>query len=249
LQQQQQTQTQPAPPAQQPTVGGDPDEMFIGMLVDMGFPREKAARAVKATGGSNIEAAMDWCLTHSDEGGQTLGGQKPVHQETKPQPEKAETTTETPTETPMETESTTTPDVPTEHNALCNNCSKRIVGIRWKCAACSDYDLCSGCYETRTHNPLHVFEAYEKDIENPEKKPLTAEELAERKLRLQQKIQQQKIQRAAEEKQAEIDREKNRVKQGKEAQEAKKLWEQKTREREEAIKRKEKEEDRRRKNR
>lgn len=37
-------------------------------------------------------------------------------------------------------------------------------------------------------------------------------------VRLQEKIQQKKLQRAAEEKQADIEREKNRVKQGKEAQ-------------------------------
>jgi len=46
-----------------------------------------------------------------------------------------------------------------------------------------------------------------------------------------------------EERQSDIDREKNRIKGGKEAQEAKKLWEQKTKEREEVLKRKEKEEE------
>jgi len=46
-----------------------------------------------------------------------------------------------------------------------------------------------------------------------------------------------------EERQDEFEKEKNRIKGGKEAQEAKKLWEQKTKEREEALKRKEKEEE------
>jgi len=46
-----------------------------------------------------------------------------------------------------------------------------------------------------------------------------------------------------EEKQSEIEKEKNRIKNGKETQEAKKLWEQKTRDREETLKRKEKEDE------
>jgi hypothetical protein len=35
------------------------------------------------------------------------------------------------------------------HNALCDHCSHRIIGDRFKCTVCSDYDLCAPCHEIR----------------------------------------------------------------------------------------------------
>ncbi len=32
---------------------------------------------------------------------------------------------------------------PTVHNAICNNCMQRVVGTRYKCEDCADYDLVS----------------------------------------------------------------------------------------------------------
>ena len=43
----------------------------------------------------------------------------------------------------------------------CDECSQRSVsGIRWKCAQCHDYDLCTGCYMNRKHNCDHPFLRY-----------------------------------------------------------------------------------------
>lgn len=58
-----QPQTAASPPTTQQESGGV-NEMFIGALLDMGFPRDTAAKAVAATGGSSVEAAMDWCLSN-----------------------------------------------------------------------------------------------------------------------------------------------------------------------------------------
>lgn len=42
------------------------------------------------------------------------------------------------------------------HNATCNLCDKRIVGIRWKCTACIDFDVCSACKDnTASTHPFH----------------------------------------------------------------------------------------------
>eukprot|EP01096_Ripella_sp_DP13-Kostka_P001636 TRINITY_DN119_c0_g1_i1.p2 TRINITY_DN119_c0_g1~~TRINITY_DN119_c0_g1_i1.p2 ORF type:complete len:419 (+),score=227.52 TRINITY_DN119_c0_g1_i1:108-1364(+) len=53
---------------------------------------------------------------------------------------------------------------PVVHGAICDNCQNRIVGIRYKCFTCPDYDLCSTCEETSAsvHNPAHVFAVIKK---------------------------------------------------------------------------------------
>ncbi|CAH1249554.1 NBR1 [Branchiostoma lanceolatum] len=40
---------------------------------------------------------------------------------------------------------------------ICDQCEQIIVGIRYKCANCSDYDLCEACEQVSEHNPTHVF--------------------------------------------------------------------------------------------
>ncbi|PWN36079.1 uncharacterized protein FA14DRAFT_51584 [Meira miltonrushii] len=48
----------------------------------------------------------------------------------------------------------------TQHNAACNLCDKRIKGIRWKCTACIDFDVCSACKATT--NSTHPFHQWMK---------------------------------------------------------------------------------------
>lgn len=41
---------------------------------------------------------------------------------------------------------------------MCDTCRQRpIFGIRWKCAECPNYDLCSVCYHGDKHNLRHRF--------------------------------------------------------------------------------------------
>ncbi|CAB0029316.1 unnamed protein product [Trichogramma brassicae] len=41
---------------------------------------------------------------------------------------------------------------------ICDGCSVHgIIGIRWKCSQCSDYDLCTQCYMSDVHDLEHTF--------------------------------------------------------------------------------------------
>ncbi|KAL7287477.1 hypothetical protein TKK_0018577 [Trichogramma kaykai] len=43
-------------------------------------------------------------------------------------------------------------------NIICDGCSVHgIIGIRWKCSQCSDYDLCTQCYMSDVHDLEHTF--------------------------------------------------------------------------------------------
>jgi len=111
---------------------------------------------------------------------------------------------------------------------------------------CSDYDLCSTCYEMRLvlHDPDHTFVAHEKDIPMPEKKPLTEEEKKNALEMLKIKREEIRKKKTEEEARNEREREIKRRATGKEAVEAQNKWKEQQMKRDAAIKKKEQEEDR-----
>ena len=40
---------------------------------------------------------------------------------------------------------------------LCDECSDPVVGARWKCDVCPNYDLCEACYAEHGDNHEHSF--------------------------------------------------------------------------------------------
>ncbi|XP_076132832.1 E3 ubiquitin-protein ligase MIB2 isoform X2 [Alosa pseudoharengus] len=53
-------------------------------------------------------------------------------------------------------------------NIICDGCKKHgIMGMRWKCKVCYDYDLCTQCYMNNKHDLAHPFERYETAHSQP----------------------------------------------------------------------------------
>ncbi|XP_036083463.1 E3 ubiquitin-protein ligase MIB2 isoform X4 [Rousettus aegyptiacus] len=53
-------------------------------------------------------------------------------------------------------------------NIICDCCKKHgLRGMRWKCAVCFDYDLCTQCYMHDKHDLAHAFERYETAHSRP----------------------------------------------------------------------------------
>jgi len=53
----------------------------------------------------------------------------------------------------------------TLHDAVCDSCSNRIVGIRYKCSVCTDFDLCDTCEKKENvHDEQHAFIKIKKNI-------------------------------------------------------------------------------------
>ncbi|XP_030641535.1 E3 ubiquitin-protein ligase MIB2 isoform X2 [Chanos chanos] len=53
-------------------------------------------------------------------------------------------------------------------NIICDSCKKHgIMGMRWKCKVCFDYDLCTHCYMNNKHDLSHPFERYETAHSQP----------------------------------------------------------------------------------
>lgn len=47
-------------------------------------------------------------------------------------------------------------------NIICDGCKRHgIFGIRWKCAQCFDYDLCTQCYMADEHDLSHTFQRFQ----------------------------------------------------------------------------------------
>lgn len=149
----------PQQPQQAQQGGGGMDEGTMGQLNAMGFSEGQAKAAWKATGGGQggVEAMCQWILDHPEAGGEETGG-----------------------EGSSNASGGVEEDGKHVHQALCNRCKRQIVGTRWKCQGCADFDLCDSCYPMRVmwHDEEHEFTGHKEELAVEQKAPkvLTDEE-------------------------------------------------------------------------
>ncbi|KAG7213323.1 hypothetical protein KM043_002621 [Ampulex compressa] len=187
----------------------------IAMLIDMGFSKSKAEKALEITG-NKFEAAMEWLLAHSDDA------------EPSPEPPVAESAPTSIAETPTQ-----------DSNA---NASGQVftteIAKSMKCNVCKK--LFNSNLEVEFHATKSGHDSFSESME--EKKPLSEEEKKEQLRLLTEKLKQKSKEREEQEKRDALEREKNRIRSGKEMAEArrkleelemKKLLEERKREKEE----------------
>lgn len=194
-------------------------------LIDMGFPSIRAEKALAFVNNSSVQAAMDWIFEHMDDPDIDTASPSAQAQENQPP---ADTTAQA--------------DSPTVHNAMCNECQKQIIGIRYKSKVRADYDLCEKCKKITTAEDDDEFVAHTNDIVNP---TLTPEERQLQAQRLQQRIEEIRKKKKIDEETRDREREISRRREGKDTIEAKKLWEEAQAKREADKLRKEKEDEKR----
>lgn len=188
----------------------------IAMLVDMGFSMSKAEKALEITGNKGVEPAMEWLLAHSDDA------------EPSPEPPVAESAPASVADTPAQDSNASTG----------GQVSTTEVAKSMKC------DVCGKLFNSQLAIEFHVTKSGHNRFSESteEKKPLTEEEKKEQLKLLAEKLKQKQKERVEQSKKEAFERERNRIKSGKEMTEArkkmeglemKKLLEQRKREKEE----------------
>jgi len=181
-------------------------------LMDMGFSRQKVLKALQVTGNAGVEPAMEWLLAHGDD----IDVQE--METSTPEANTAESN-----EGAVSEPSTSEP--PEEAKSL-------------KC------DECGKLFRTQEEVEFHAAKSGHSQFSESteEKKPLSEEEKKAQLKLLEEKLASKKREREEKEKQEALEREKNRIKAGKEMiairkkmedEELKKVLDQRKREKEE----------------
>ncbi|XP_049763784.1 UBX domain-containing protein 1-like [Schistocerca cancellata] len=182
----------------------------IETLIDMGFPKEKAVRALEVTGNQGVEPAMEWLLAHADESIPFSSSEATTDAMETTQPSVIDTapigdSTENSVETSKSTESASSSE--TAKSLKCNDCGK----------------LFSTQLEIEYHAAKSGHSSFSESTE--EKKPLTEEEKKEQLKKLEEKMRQKRLEREEKEKQEALERERLRIRSGKEMTAARKKLE------------------------
>ncbi|XP_035914971.1 UBX domain-containing protein 1-A [Anopheles stephensi] len=190
----------------------------IQTLIDMGFPKEKAERALEVTNNKGVEQAMEWLLAHADE---------PL-----PPPAASGPAGDSSSSTAEATDPTTT-DTPAGGST--DDQSAAAVAKSLKCDECGK--LFKSQEEVEFHAAKTQHSSFSESTE--EKKPLTEEEKKAQLALLEEKMRRKRQEREENEKKEAMERERLRIKSGKdmlearrkmEEQEMKKLMDQRKRE-------------------
>jgi len=220
----------------------------LAILMSMGYSKEQSEKAIQATNDQGLQAALQWLqtnvLVNVSVEGSNIGHEQSQSQSQHPQSlMQAKASLSSGENVPLEQKGK-----PLHEGFLCDGCKGEIYGIRYRCLVCDNYDLCETCEKKGVHiETEHNFQIIEKpiDITQQQASPLTEEEKKQVLERLQEKIRHRREQKRKEEERAEIERERKRRLEGKEAQAAMEKWKEQQAIKEAERIRREKEEEKR----
>lgn len=159
---------------------------FASTLMDMGFSQDKAERALEVTGNQGVEPALEWLLAHGD----ALNASSSAMPAAQPVPVDDAPPTAAGSSQPASGE--------TAKSFKCEECSK----------------LFKSQLEIEYHATKSGHSQFSESTE--EKKPLTDEEKQKQLQLLEQKLKEKKKEREEKETSEALEREKNRIRSGKE---------------------------------
>lgn len=208
----------------------------LDTLLEMGFPRNRAEKAILVTGNQGAESAMEWLLVHSDdpridEPLETVGSSNlPAEKEDVTKSDEVSNTEEKVSQAAEENSSTLQPEnvsnsVPEARSVQCDECGK----------------LFKSEVEIEFHAAKTGHQSFSESTE--EVQPLTEEEKREQIKKLEEKIKQRRMAKEEENRKEQIEKEKVRRRTGQEIIEAKKRLEEEEMRRIAEQRRKEKMED------
>eukprot|EP00727_Mastigamoeba_balamuthi_P001888 m51a1_g11697 putative zz-type zinc finger-containing protein (582) ;mRNA; f:29068-31064 len=217
--------------AQQPQVIADDEgDVFLAEMLSMGFEEAVSRRALAATRNTSLDAAIDWITEHQDDTSSHAAVPAAA-----PDAAPSEPSAPAPAAEAMHVDS----PAPAVHNAICNACSKQIVGKRFKCKTCPDYDMCEACRAAPgSHDAAHEFDEVAVDAVLT----MTPEEIALYQKRAKEALAQRRAKQAAEEERANVQRELSRRHTGQEMAESKERIREAQMKRQEAEAKREREE-------
>ncbi|KAK7791674.1 hypothetical protein R5R35_002044 [Gryllus longicercus] len=201
-------------------------------LMDMGFERKRAERALAVTGNQGVEPAMEWLLAHSDE---------PLPNDQAPTSEVIDPVVENVNEMDLDRNAEAQPDTSEKKPGEQSGSGEEPQTETSEEAKSFKCDECGKLFKSQPEMEFHAAKSQHNSFSESteEKKPLTEEEKREQLRKLEEKMRAKRLEREEKEKKDALEREKLRIRSGKEMvaakkkleeQEMKKLVEQRKRE-------------------